>query len=158
MALIIEKDQRLDKIYKRFCLGTINNIVYSLEKNGLTKFTPEIGDYLVQEPLTESGFNLIYDAVVVGSIPIFERSKINILPYFHFNEEKVATSLVENAGLPIIRSSPEQNKIEVEFKGRQPLIKYINSYLDPSKNQATHIKQLETNHIFLVIESESHIN
>lgn len=152
-----EIDPRLEKIYKAVSLGTVKNIILGLEKLNLVEKIPK-NDWRLCGELTQDGFNQITEATFVGLRLIFEHSRINLPSYQSFDENKFSNSLIEQAGLPTIRSQSEQNEINIKFTGQQPLIKNICSYLDPQKNHSTHVKNIEINPIALIIESRNHLN
>lgn len=156
MPHVIEKDPRLDRIYHEVRLRTITNTLKALEKSNLVKPIPN--DWIPCGQLTEKAFYLISDAITIGLIPIFEHSRINIPSYQTFNESRFAQNLVKENDLPQIRTNLPQNRLEIEFISRLPLIRYIDSYLNTDINRATRIKNIEINKIALIIESPDHLN
>lgn len=152
-----EIDPRLERVHQNVYLGTMLNIILGLEDLELGKITSENNWELCDE-LTEEGLVYISDATFIGLRCIFENSRVNLVSYQSFDEIAFSNLLVKKAGLPIIRSFSKQNEIDIRFVGTQPLIKHINSYLDPQKNQATYVKNLEINKIALIIESRDHLN
>lgn len=157
MSFVIEKDPRLNRIYRQVTLETTENISLKLEEIGLTKPVSE-NNWLPRYPLTENGFYLINHAVIVGLGIIFENSRINLSPFEKLDETDLVNSLVKQSGLPQIRTQEEINEIDINFNGQQPLIKKIVSFLNPQKNNATCIKKVELNPIILVIESPNRVN
>jgi len=153
-----ENDPRLDKIRQNVYRGTVLNIILGLEKQNLAEKIPEDNDYKLCGELTQEAFNQITDATSVAIDYIFKHARINLVSYKFFDEKKIANALVEQAGLPIIRCQPLQNSIDIEFIGTQPLVKKINSYLNPEKCKAEHVRNIEINKIALIFETRDHLN
>lgn len=151
-----EIDPRITDIIKATSIYTAESILISLESIKLVKPVPG-NEWQLCGELTPEGFNQITDATYVGIAYVLGKARVNLPSYISINENIIAASLIKNAGLPQIRKIQE-NELEIEFIGSQPLIKRINSYLDPQKVNAKYIKNIIINPIALIFESLDHLN
>lgn len=151
-----EIDPRITDIIKATSIHTVESILISLESIKLVEPIPE-NDWQLCGELTSEGFDQITDATYVSITHILGKARINLPLYIPINENIIVASLIENAGLPQIRKI-EDNELEIEFIGPQPLIRRINSYLDPQKVNAKHVKNIIINPIALIFESPRHLN
>jgi len=151
-----ELEPRIKKILHATTLATVTSILVSMENVKLVAPIPG-NDWELCSNLTQEGFNQIVDATRLGLTHLLKQARINLPSYIQINENVIANSLVEDAGLPLIRKI-ENQEIEIKFVGPQPLIKQLNSYLDPQKYHATQIRRMELNPIALVFESPDHLN
>lgn len=151
-----EIDPRITNIINITSISTVESILISLENAKLVEPIPQ-NDWKLCGELTPEGFNQITDATYISIAHILRKARINLPLYIPINENIVAASLIEKAGLPEIRKV-EKNELEIEFMGSQPLIRKINSYLDPQKINAKHVKNIVINPIALIFESPDRIN
>jgi hypothetical protein len=151
-----EIDPRITEIINTTSIYTVNSILIGLEHMKLVEPIPG-NDWQLCGDLTQEGFNQITDATCVSIEYVLKHARVNLPLYISINENIIAASLIENAGLPQIRKI-EDNELEIEFIGPQPLIRKINSYLDPQKVNANHVKNIIINPIALIFESPSHLN
>lgn len=151
-----EIDPRITGIIKATSIHTVESILIGLENIKLVEPIPQ-NDWQLCGELTSEGFNQITDATYISIAYVLGKARINLPLYIPINENMIVASLIENAGLPQIRKI-EDNELEIEFIGPQPLIRKINSYLDPQKVNAKHIKNIFINPIALIFESSYQVN
>jgi hypothetical protein len=151
-----EIDPRITEIINVTSVCTIQSILISLEHIKLVERIPG-NDWQLCSDLTQEGFDQISEATYVSIAHVLGHARINLPLYIPINENIIAASLIENAGLPQIRKI-EKNELEIEFIGPQPLIRQINSYLDPQKVNAKHVKNIIINPIALIFETPNHLN
>jgi hypothetical protein len=127
-----EIDPRLERIRQTVTMGTMVNILKGLEKVNQVEPIPG-NDWQLCGKLTEGGFNLISDAVIVGLEVVFKRSQITFPASLHFDETKFSNLIIEQTGLPSIRIT--NNQIDIQFTNdiNKSPIKFLSSYLDPNK-------------------------
>ena len=118
-----------------------NKTLISLSEIGLTEFDPSINDYLIKNNLTKKGFDLISDAIIIGTEYVFNNSRISFLNQSQIT--KINEIIIRFTNKPEINIS--NNEIDLNFQGELPLIRSITSYLDPDIESPpqTHIKHIE---------------